>query len=192
MIGMKPTILLTMILILGIAIPLRAQLDQAPESNRGALEIAYQDWTDSLVDDGTWELQMPSTKESEDIDHLHRTLLDPARGTELKSGIKAGYLVALADRTALAGDRARARSLYHVLESSSVPLLEMWASYMLAGLDFAEGNYSVALLGYDRVCSESAPADWRDHACTMVGLAGRLDTLQIEGGDHGDPVTETP
>ena len=107
-------------------------------------------------------------------------------------GKKAGYLVALADRTALVGDRARARSLYQVLEGSSVPLLEMWASYMLAGLDFAEGNYSAALSGYDRVCSESAPADWRDHACTMVGLAGRLDALQIEGGDHGDPVTETP
>jgi hypothetical protein len=196
--------LLTLVFLIGTSASLFAQ-ESAQESPReqteetisassstGSLEETYASWTASLEDDGTWELQMPPEAESEDLERLTTTLLEAPMGTDLNPGRKAGYLVALADRTALEGDRNRARSLYGVLGTSRVPLLQMWSVYMMAGLDFAEGQYGKAATGYERVCSESAPADWRDHACSMVGLAQRLDTLELEGGDHGDSVTATP
>lgn len=187
---------LTLVLVLGNAPSgLGQELagDATPaQGPSGSLEEAYATWTASLEDDGSWELQMPPAEVSEDLERLSTTLLEAPEGQDMDSGLKAGYLVALADRTALEGDRDRARTLYGVLQTSEVSQLKMWSVYMLAGLDFAEGHYGNAAVSYDQVCSESAPADWREHACSMAGLAQRLDALKLEGGDHGHAVAPTP
>jgi len=184
--------LLAFVLVLGTTLPAFAEDSGAEISQTGTLEEAYATWTANLQDDGSWEIQMPPEREAEDLEHLTAILLEAPQRSDLTPARNAGYLVALADRTALEGDRNRARSFYEVLGTSEVSLLQMWSSYMLAGLDFAEGQYEKSAAGYEHVCSESAPADWRDHACSMVGLAERLVTLELEGGDHGDPVTATP
>ena len=100
--------------------------------------------------------------------------------------------MAFADRTALEGVREAAKDLYGVLQSTEVAILRDWGTYMAAGIDFAEGSYAAAAIGYDAVCQSETPAEWREHACEMAGLAARLDDLENTGGEHDGHVTATP
>lgn len=157
-----------------------------------ALEDRYREAARDLAGPGEWTLVVPDADWAADEARLAAVVLSGTEWNDRSAGERAGILVALADRTALDGDRARARTLYGILEGSGAEPLEGWASYMLAGLDFAAADYPAAAARYDRVCAEEDRAEWVEHACAMAGLARRLDELQLRGGDHGDPVPATP
>lgn len=157
-----------------------------------AVTEAYREAAGNLNREAGADLTMPRDEEAADRARLESRILDQTTWNTLDPGEQAGYLVAFADRTALEGDREEARVLYGILRSTDVAILRDWGTYMTSGIDFAEGLYEMAAVGYETVCESGTPADWREHACEMAGLAGRLDDLEKTGGEHDGHVTATP
>lgn len=103
----------------------------------------------------------------------------------LDYGQQAWVLTGTPDLLFLLGKRELAASLYARLAASSVAQLELWGHYQLAGMDFLERDFKQAALKYSTVCEADKPGLWREHACAMAEIAGRLSRLGREGEPHG-------
>lgn len=156
------------------------------------LPAVYRNAAAALPNLETGDLIMPRGDIAEDSEVLEGLLRDVEAWDDLEAGRKAGILVALADRKALDGDRTMARQLYGILQETDAEILRRWGVYMVAGIDFAEGAYQAAAIGYESVCGWGSPAEWRQHACSMTDLASRLHELDKTGGEHDDHVAVTP
>ena len=94
-------------------------------------------------------------------------------------------LTAIPDQMYLDGDDNGARWLYRLLQGSSLPGLQLWGTYQVAGLDLASARYTEAVAGYESVCEATRLATWQDQACALREVARELERIRGEGEQYG-------
>ncbi len=109
----------------------------------------------------------------------------------LDKGQQAWVLTGTPDLLFLLDDRELAARLYARLATSSVAQLNLWGQYQLAGMDFLVRDFDQASKRYRLVC-EAEPGTWREHACGMAEIAGRLSRLGREGEPNGAIASTNP
>ncbi len=98
---------------------------------------------------------------------------------------RAWTLTTLADVSYLLGLESQARELYSTLTESPLESLNLWATYQLAGMDMADGEFLAASTGYSTVCRAQAQGSWHDQACAMEKAAQELERIRREGEPYG-------
>jgi hypothetical protein len=109
----------------------------------------------------------------------------------LDKGQQAWVLTGTPDLLFLLDNRELAARMYARLATSSVPQLNLWGQYQLAGMDFLVRDFDQASKRYRMVC-EAEPGTWREHACAMAEIAGRLSRLGREGEPDGAVASANP
>jgi hypothetical protein len=85
----------------------------------------------------------------------------------------------------LEGDEDGARCLYRLLAGSSLPRLQLWAVYQIAGLDLAAARYAEAAAAYESICTGPRLGTWQDQACALKDVARQLERIRAEGESYG-------
>lgn len=118
--------------------------------------------------------------------NLQILLLAPKGHDHLETGQKAWVLTAFADYSFLLKRRDTAARFYRLLAASSVEQVNLWGQYQLAGMDFIKRNFTDANRRYKVVCESEKSGTWREHACAMAEIAGRLNSFDRKGeaNDH--------
>jgi hypothetical protein len=125
-------------------------------------------------------------------ENLELLLQVPEGHQFLEPGQQVWVLTALADHSFLLGDRDRAAVLYGQMAASKREQLNLWGQYQLAGMEFLERNFADANRRYKVVCESEKSATWREHACAMAEIAGRLSSLNLKGEAHGGLAVVSP
>ncbi len=122
-----------------------------------------------------------------------QVLLDDPQGWKiLENGQQVWVLTNSADLNFLLGNRELAAALYERLAVSSLEQLNLWGKYQLAGMNFLARDFENASERYRMVCEAGKPGTWREHACSMAEIAGRLNKLGWKGEAHGTVATANP
>ncbi len=124
--------------------------------------------------------------------NLRFLLLVPGGHGHLETGQQAWVLTAFADYSFLLKKRDRAAQLYGQLAASSVEQVNLWGQYQLAGMEFLKRNFNDANRRYKVVCESEKSGSWREHACAMAEIAGRLNSLDLKGESHGRVAIVSP
>jgi hypothetical protein len=124
--------------------------------------------------------------------NLRQLLLAPGSWRNLEPGQMVWVLTGFADLCFLRDERETAAALYGQLAASPREQLNLWGQYQLAGLDFLARNFTEASRRYQVVCDSEKSGTWREHACAMGEIAGRLDSLALKGGSHGRIASAAP
>ncbi|MCK9997075.1 MAG: hypothetical protein KAH56_12450 [Candidatus Krumholzibacteria bacterium] len=124
--------------------------------------------------------------------NLQRLLLFQEGWRNLENGQKAWVLTSTPDLFFLIGNRELAASLYERLAVSPVEQLNLWGKYQLAGMNFLAREFVKASERYSMVCEAELPGTWREHACSMAEIAGRLSQLGIKEETHGAVAISNP
>ena len=125
-------------------------------------------------------------------ENLRLLLLVPGGQDLLETGQKAWVLTAFADYCFLLEKRDRAAQLYGQLAVSSVEQVNLWGQYQLAGMEFLKRNFTDANRRYKVVCESEKSGTWREHACAMAEIAGRLNSFDLKGEPHGSVAIASP
>jgi hypothetical protein len=126
------------------------------------------------------------------LKNLQILLMDPQGWKILENGQQAWVLTSSADLNFLLGNRELAADLYERLAVSSVEQLNLWGKYQLAGMNFLARDFELASERYSMVCEAGKPGTWREHACSMAEIAGRLYKLGWKGETNGAIATTNP
>jgi len=126
------------------------------------------------------------------LSNLQLLLMDPQGWKILENGQQVWVLTSSADLNFLLGNRDLAADLYERLAVSSVEQLNIWGKYQLAGMNFLARDFELASERYGMVCEAGKPGTWREHACSMAEIAGRLNQLGWKGEIHGAVATANP
>lgn len=125
------------------------------------------------------------------LNNLQLLLVGQEGWQHLEMGQQAWVLTYAPDLLFLLNDRELAGRLYARLATSSVAQLNLWGQYQLAGMDFLVRDFDQASKRYRMVC-EAEPGTWREHACAMAEIAGRLSLLGREGEPDGAVASANP
>jgi len=124
--------------------------------------------------------------------NLQILLLVPKAPDHLETGQKAWVLTAFADYSFLMKRRETAARLYRLLAASSVEQVNLWGQYQLAGMEFIKRNFTDANRRYKVVCESEKSGTWREHACAMAEIAGRLNSFDRKGEANGHVAVVSP
>ena len=124
--------------------------------------------------------------------NLRLLLLVPQGHVLLETGQLAWVLTAFADYSFLLEKRERAFQLYGLMAVSSVEQVNLWGQYQLAGMEFLKRNFTDANRRYKVVCESEKSGSWREHACAMAAIAGRLNRFDRKGEPHGNVAIVSP
>jgi len=94
-------------------------------------------------------------------------------------------LTTLADASYRLGLAPQARRLYSTLTESPLENLNLWATYQLAGMDLAQGDFLAAATGYGTVCRAKLKTSWHAQACAMAKVASEIESIRREGEPYG-------
>lgn len=158
------------------------------------VEIIFRAQTELPVSLRFWMAYAQSSLDRKEtcLDNLQLLLQEPAGHQHLEPGQIAWVLTALADLNFLVGDRQRAALMYRNMAASRVSQLNLWGQYQMAGMDFLDRNFAEANRRYEVVCEAEKSGTWREHACAMAEIAGRLNSLNLKGEAHGDLAVVSP
>jgi len=126
------------------------------------------------------------------LTNLQILLMDPQGWKILENGQQAWVLTSLADLNFLLENRELAAALYERLAVSSVEQLNLWGKYQLAGMNFLARDFELASERYSMVCEAGKPGTWREHACSMAEISGRLNKIGWKGETNGAIATVNP
>ena len=118
------------------------------------------------------------------LTQLHHLLQIPNSWENLEKGQRAWVLTATGDLFFRLEKRHEAAVFYTRLAASHLDRLSLWGHYQLAGLDFLARQFAEAGRKYQLVCESEHAGTWREHACSMAELSGRMGRLGKEGEPH--------
>lgn len=124
-------------------------------------------------------------RHGESLAHLERLVGDGGLSHGLDEDERAWVLTAIPDLMHLEGDEDGARWLYRLLAGSSLPRLQLWAVYQIAGLDLAAARYAEAAAAYESLCAGPRLGTWQDQACALKDVARQLERIRAEGESYG-------
>ncbi len=124
--------------------------------------------------------------------NLQLLLLVQEGWKNLENGQMAWVLTRAPDLLFLLGNRELAADLYERLAVSPVEQLNLWGKYQLAGMNFLAREFEKASERYSMVCEAEKPGTWREHACSMAVIAGRLSQIGFKGETYGAVATANP
>lgn len=126
------------------------------------------------------------------LSNLQLLLMDPQGWKILENGQQAWVMTSSADLLFLLGNRQLAAALYERLAVSPVEQLNLWGNFQLAGMNFLSRDFENASERYSMVCEAGKPGMWREHACSMAEIAGRLSEFGRKEEAHGPVATANP
>jgi len=174
---------------------LRWTLASGSRTHLGALADSLMSRSDSL-DGGTrfWLARSLQRLERRDdlYGQLRQLILNGGLSLGLTTNQRGWMLTTLPDVSFMLGLDEQARSLYSVLLDSPLENLNLWATYQLAGLDFAAGQYQAAATGFAMVCRSSLVGTWHDQACALAKTTEDLERIRREGEPYGTGRFYTP
>ncbi|MBE0565567.1 MAG: hypothetical protein IH621_06420 [Krumholzibacteria bacterium] len=124
-------------------------------------------------------------RHAESLAHLVRLVGDGGLSHGLSENERSWVLTAIPDLMYLDGDEDGARWLYRLLAGSSLPRLQLWGVYQIAGLDLASAHYGAAAAAYESICAGPRLGSWQDQACALKDVARELERIRAEGESYG-------
>lgn len=131
-------------------------------------------------------------KEQSCLTNLKLLLSNPDGWRSLEVGQRAWVLTRTPDLLFVLENRDLAVELYTRLAASPVEQLYLWGKYQLAGMNFLNRDFEEASLMYGVICAADNPGPWKEHACAMADIAGRLTFLGKEETQYGAVATSSP